>query len=562
MPDVLLILSLGPVQGFLAEARRAQDLWAGSRWLSDMTRKAIKACQQARAEVIYPADPDWPSLPNKFVVRLPETTLEQAVKEAKEAAQAELERRAQDAQRFLQITGVPTDQVWDAIWQRQLENHLEFFWAAARENGSYQSAYQQASRAFDAAKRTRTFRQVHEEGRKDSLSGRRSALHTARLDARTYWRAVAGSGYVTPAQLKPEGRERLDALGAAKRFGFGKQAEYFPSVSTIAVADFLARARPVLEPYTRTLVSIPRLHKVGDDVGWPYDGDLLFIETLEPGRLQDAYGFDKADLVRHAPQLEMACQSLRGIYGLVGKPSPYYAILVMDGDSMGEHIAACTSGNEHATLSHQLASFASKAKEVIEQQHKGRAVYTGGDDVLALLPLSQALPAAQSLAAIFTKAVAGCTASAGMAMVHHLYPLDAALQAAREAERQAKSLPGKNAVCVHALKRSGEPSEVRSRWDGLGTLFDELCRWFADGALSSRFAYEAATNLPPLAGELACSELKRLIRRHRDERKPDLPEPEKLAGRLAAWARSLSGGAEELSKWILLARFVAQGGGE
>jgi CRISPR-associated protein Cmr2 len=561
MPDALLIFSLGPVQGFLAEARRAQDLWAGSRWLSDLARAAIRACVQAGGQVIYPADPKADSLPNKFVVRLPETVMEHAVGEAQRAAQRELERRAELAKQFLQKVGVPTDSRWDELWQRQTAHHLEFFWAAARVNGDYQTAYQQASRAFGAAKRTRTFQQVHEDGRKDSLSGRRSALRTANMDARVYWRAVGKSERVTSAQLKPGGRERLDALGAAKRFGFGDEAERFPSVSSIAVADFLTRAQPFLKPYCRTLEQIPKFYKVRDDPNWPYDGDLLFMETLAPERLRASYGFEEADLERYAVQLETVRGTLRALYEVVGKPSPYYAILVMDGDSMGERVAKCVSEQEHRELSRQLVAFAQEAREIVEG-HQGRAVYTGGDDILALLPLSQALPAARTLAAAFTKTVPDGTVSVGIALVHHLYPLDAALRAAREAERRAKRVANKNAVCVRTLRRSGESTEVRSHWGDLGTLFEELRRWFAEGALSSGFAYEAAVNLSVLEGEPVRSELKRLIRRHRDERKRGSPDPANLADRLAAWAEKLPGGAEELSRWILLARFVAQGGGE
>lgn len=563
MSDALLIFSLGPVQGFLAQARRAQDLWAGSRWLSDLARQAIQACQQLGAKVIYPADPSQESLPNKFVVQLPEGVApEQAAEAARRAAQEELQRRGEIARQFLKAAG-PSDATWGNIWQRQMEHHLEFFWAAARLENSYQETYRRASQAFDAAKRTRTFQQVQEDGLKDSLSGRRSALRTAGLDARAYWRTIASSGRVTAAQLKPDGRERLDTLGAAKRFGFGDEVERFPSTSSVAVAHFLERVRdkPALAAYRETLKAIPKFYRVREDDAWPYDGDLLYLETLAPERLRTSYGFSDADLQRYEGQLEAAHLALRMLYGSAGRPTPYYALLVMDGDSMGKRVADCVSEEEHRDLSQRLVDFAGQVQQSLERP-QGTAVYTGGDDVLALLPLEQALPAAQTLAETFAETVPGGTASAGLAFAHHLYPLDAVLWAAREAERQAKGMEGKNAVCMRALKRSGEPIEVRSHWSDLGTLFEDLRQWFASGALSSRFAYEAAANLAVLEGEPVRSELKRLVQRHRDTRKPNPPEPAALAARLAAWAENLPGRAEELANRILLARFVAQGGGE
>lgn len=565
MPDVVLIFSLGPVQGFLKEARRAQDLWAGSTWLSDMARAAIQACLKEGAKVIYPADPQQESLPNKFVVRLPKEALDRAVSAAREAAQDELERRAQAARHFLQGTGVPTDDVWKAVWGRQCAHHLEFFWAAADiTDGDYRAAYRQASQAFEATKRTRAFRQVEEEGPKDSLSGRRSALYTSGKNAREYWRAISNSNRVKTSQLKPDGRERLDALGATKRFGF-PEAEQFPSVSSVAVVDFLERARgnSALQAYCQTLahISSSLLYRVRDDKDWPYDGDLFFAETLSPQRLQTSYGFGEDDLERYARHLEAARLALQALYQALGRPTPYYAILVMDGDNMGRRVNQCDTEQEHAALSRQLVTFATQARQIVKE-HQGCAVYAGGDDVLALLPVSQALPAALALAQKFTQTVPGGTVSAGSSIVHHLYPLDAALQAAYEAERKAKAMKNKNAVCVRVLKRSGESTEVRSHWADVAGHFEALRVWFASGALSSRFAYEAAANIPFLAGEPLQSELKRLVRRHRDDKKPDAPNAEALAQELGAWTQNLPGGAEELSGWLLLARFVAQGGGE
>ncbi|MCS7219861.1 MAG: type III-B CRISPR-associated protein Cas10/Cmr2 [Anaerolineae bacterium] len=550
MPDTILIFSLGPVQGFLAEARRAQDLWAGSRLLSELTQAAIQACRRSGAEMIYPADPSQESLPNKFVVKLPEGVApEQAAEAARQAAQEELQQRGEVARQFLQSI-IPSDSVWEKIWQRQLGNHLEFFWAAAVIEDDYPAAYQKASRAFDAAKRARTFQQVTEDGLKDSLSGRRSALRTAQGDARSYWNRIAASGRVTAAQLKPEGRERLDALGAIKRFGFGNEAERFPSTSSVAAADYLEKVRgkhqSALVAYREILKAIPKFYCVRGSEAWPYDGDLLYLETLVPERLRTSYGFGDADLQQYEGQLEAARLALRMLYNSIGRPSPYYALLVMDGDSMGKRVASCASEEEHRQLSQRLVSFAAQARQIVEQ-HQGTAVYAGGDDVLALLPLKRALPAAQALAEAFAKIVPGGTASAGLAFAHHLYPLDAVLRAAREAEGWAKGMEGKNAICVRALKRSGEPIEVRSHWGDLRTLFGELCQWFACGALSSRFAYEAAANLPFLDGEPVQSELKRLIQRHWDTRKSNPPDPDNLAKQLVAWADSLPGKAEELT---------------
>jgi CRISPR-associated protein Cmr2 len=572
MSEALVIFSLGPVQSFIAEARRTRDLWAGSRLLSDVTRAAIQAFQKEGAQIIYPADPAQESLPNKFVVRIPAEKVQQAAQSAQRMAQRALEDIAEQAKSYLRRKGVPIDMVWEAIWERQLQHHLEFFWAAAMIEGDYQKAYAKASRAFEATKRTRIFAQSEEEGPKDSLSGRRSALHTDGVRPREYWREVGE--LVEPSELRPEGRERLDALGITKRFGYGGVP--LPSTSSVAAASFLKKIRGTdkLQNYRFFIQAIPLFYRVSDDPDWPYDGDLFFRETFSPDRLQDDYRFTPEDLERYALSLEAIRLALEMLYEATrARPSPYYAILVMDGDSMGKHVGSCTSAEEHSELSAQLITFAQKAQDIIKA-HQGTPIYTGGDDVLALLPLASAFQAVVKLAETYRQLFSGWTqkyphhtlpftASAGISVVHHRYPLGAALQAAREAERRAKGVKDKDALAVAVLRRSGERTEMRSPWRALGSRFERLRAWFSNGALSSRFAYDVADSARRLKGleEPFRAELKRLLRRHRDEQKPNPPDPEEVADDLMDWAQSLpERDFEELANWILLARFVAQGG--
>jgi len=265
------------------------------------------------------------------------------------------------------------------------------------------------------------------------------------------------------------------------------------------------------------------------------------------------------------------------------------------------------AANLHASLSAALSTFAWRCvRWVVEERHFGRVVYAGGDDVLALLPLSEAIPAARELYALFTGhaeveneglrikddsngflewedeilLVPGpnITLSAGLAVVHHLYPLDAALAAAREAERAAKAVPGKAAVAVRVLKRSGETVTVRSRWESIGGLFDELVRHFAEDRLSSRFAYDLNERAPvvnALPADARKAAIKQLVKRHKTQALSD-SDANDLVKRLAEWAQALDAqtprenvdgvevpqGLAELARWTVFARFVAQGGGE
>ncbi|EPR26946.1 type III-B CRISPR-associated protein Cas10/Cmr2 [Geobacillus sp. WSUCF1] len=52
----IVIFTVGPVQSFIASARKTEDFWSGSYILSHLVREAIKQFYQldANCEVVYP----------------------------------------------------------------------------------------------------------------------------------------------------------------------------------------------------------------------------------------------------------------------------------------------------------------------------------------------------------------------------------------------------------------------------------------------------------------------------------------------------------------------------
>lgn len=158
------------------------------------------------------------------------------------------------------------------------------------------------------------------------------------------------------------------------------------------------------------------------------------------------------------------------MYRYLGRPEPYYVLLHADGDRMGEAIDHQSQRGlqAHRNLSNKLAlNFAARVQGIVEQ-HKGCLVYAGGDDVLALLPLHTALRCAKALAQAFQDAMRGFgkaqdpTLSVGLAIVHHLEPLQDALELVRRVEKFAKEGPPntppdkkRNALAVAYSPRSG-----------------------------------------------------------------------------------------------------------
>src|SRR5579884_515716 len=80
----MLLFSLGPVQSFIAQARKTRDLWFGSYLLSILMEAAMKGMEQV---LIFPAKPviegNIPDLPNKYIATF--NTYEEAKKAAEQS---------------------------------------------------------------------------------------------------------------------------------------------------------------------------------------------------------------------------------------------------------------------------------------------------------------------------------------------------------------------------------------------------------------------------------------------------------------------------------------------
>lgn len=577
MSEAILIFTFTPIQSFIAEARRAQDLFMGSRILSEFANAAGQAIGESH--LVYPADLNADA-PNILVTKVPLDQAKILAEKAEAAIQTRWKYFQRAARTNLSALNLTVDPIWEQIWLRQTKSFWQIFWAAAPiVNNDYPAAYNAARDHLEAIKRSRLFDPSEaEEGRKDSLSGKRAALHTQAFpDARRYWAEETDPSRtkIFPSKVRPGGQEMLDAIGAVKRFATD---EPFLSTSTVASFDYLIQAyqhaTEELRVYREAVEYLlgSRLIWIGSSPGWPYDGDLLYKETLTKKRLHDDYGLAAVD----EDKLKICRDRLADLYQKIGAPPLYYAILVMDGDGMGARLDQLLKEKDPAAAHHIFSQAIAKfSSQVPSRVTKEFLIYNGGDDVLCMLPLGRSIPLAQQLAALF-QTTTGNTASAGLAIVHHQAPLDASLEAARQAEHAAKQVPGKSTLCVHALKRSGAPLQSRCPWGALQitlpgsdsassqtSILAELIQMFQSAALSARFAADVAASARTLthAGEMWQSELKRLISRHRDSRIG--PDPLLWSEILNSWSAALpEPESEELAHWLILARFLAQGGRE
>ncbi|GBD16839.1 hypothetical protein HRbin26_01747 [bacterium HR26] len=583
MSEAVLRFTFSPVQSFIAEARRTSDLFVGSRILAELAAAAAQSIHASGGQLVFPASLDGArhDMPNVIVAVVPWEQAEGIAQNAETALRRRWQELADEARLEL-AKRVPVDELWEETWRRQTAHLWEIYWAVARLDGSYGETFRRAGQGLAAIKRLRPFDQVEEPGIKDSLSGSRSALRTRSLDAREYWKRARqtqrGIGVIGK-------HERLDAVGAVKRFARLARAETFPSVPTIAARPFLShaeeRARQALVAYAQALRELfraagvdPESMRRSTSPSFPYDGGFLFQNRLEREALAEELGLEELP-EQVEPHRVAAVEALRKLYrasGWPGGPSPYLAVVVLDGDSMGKRINELLTGQDspeaHRAFSQRLAEFAGAVRALEREFKQVEVVYNGGDDVLALAPAQLALDFARLAAERFQEITKG-TASAGIAVAHWLQPLGDALKAARQAEERAKQVKDKAAVCLELRRRSGEITSVRAKWEQLKVLdVGSLIDLFRTDRLSGRLPYalRESTRAFAGAGPDFRAEIKRVVTRQGEWPEGSERERDGLIERLTGFAQALQdtglGGVEELVGWLVVARFLAKGGEE
>lgn len=166
----LLIMAIGPVQAFIAAARRCQDMWSGSQLLSDVAGAMAGALQTNGLELIYPASvaktedgKRHRSNPN-IMLASAAGVADQEVREladlAIKAGIDTLRARIGDLRERIKTQGVDLID-WALLEQQVLgvggeTGMLEWHWAIG-EGATYGEARAQATALLQARKQTRTW---------------------------------------------------------------------------------------------------------------------------------------------------------------------------------------------------------------------------------------------------------------------------------------------------------------------------------------------------------------------------------------------------------------------
>jgi CRISPR-associated protein Cmr2 len=547
-----LDISIGPVQGFVAQSRRTRDLWGSSYLLSFLSAHAMHGAHRAGGKIVRPVVDDDPlygwvaggrmgepprigSIPNHFVLNVDGDASEVA-----DAALRSLEAAWNGVcrvvwQRFVEHA-CPAGEGTEGIWRRQVGSFWEIMWTAGPST---------AGGLLARRKHWRTHRLPDEPGDKctvmhdlQELSGyvrAESSDRRGKQDA--FWRRVRKR--VGPLDLRED--ERLCAIALVKRLfpkvagdalGWEVDTAHWPSTVYVGAVPWIRRAisvapRQASDHAEAVERSAPGgvLHEwrssfagLADPIAGNFaklDANYFHRGFVEDERLcplrEGAADDARAKQVR---LLEGLCSAKDDAGRVLGPPPVFYALLLADGDRLGKLVG--TLGGE--PVGRALSLFTREAPGIV-REHDGVTVYAGGDDVLAMLPVPPALSCARALAECYTRAFEGvgssaATLSAAVVFAHVRLPLGAVIaEAHRLLDDVAKDANGRGSLAAGVLKRGGSHCQWVTTWsrrltdggssdavDLLRSLAERLGQDATDPGLSSALLYRVRETLGVLCG--------------------------------------------------------------
>ncbi|MFD1425208.1 type III-B CRISPR-associated protein Cas10/Cmr2 [Laceyella tengchongensis] len=527
--------TISPVQDFVAQSRRPRDLLVSSFLLSYLSGVAMKAVLEQNGRIIFPsvydqqtkeisnrllmkilnkptAESPWiGTLPNRFKAEVKENFKPEACVDAVDEAWKKIADNVWDyLQRQIERAPSEEKKEWmrdevEQIWKRQTSCFWEQQWGMSNSD--------------DILLRRKHWR-VHlpsiEEGAKCTMMSDWQELSGYWDDTdeqKRFWRALDEN--VPKNELSD--KERLCSIALIKRFfpyvaesaigwAFPQNAMQIPSISSLAVLPWLKKMDQKLKEEEKKgnkvaflaekyLQSLSKLNTVQVDYDDYFPNDL---PSLSPA-VKPLSNIDGTYLLEHALEREIDAKiekrslkrsnkneiinNYKDLCDAVGsQPSPYFALIMMDGDRLGTLIR---KEKNNYRISQALDQFTGKFVHEISF-FSAIPIYCGGDDVLLMLPMAQALPCAIQLHQWYEQAFnqyigeKEATSSIAIAFAHTQSPLQNVLDYIRYLlDEVAKEKTGRNSLAIGIWKRSGAELEWSAPWDQAEhgrSAIDELLR--------------------------------------------------------------------------------------
>jgi len=558
--------SLGPVQSFIAQARRTRDFWAGSFLLSWLSAVAMQAVKKQSGKIVFPeADDDYlllwlkkniegknppeqGGIPNRFKAEVNDHFKPELVVDSVNKAWQALAEKVYEGD----LKAIDNENT-KIIWKRQVKAFWDMSWVITDDLDN--------SSALDVRKNWRSYLPPEEAGVKCMMMAGWQELSGAdRPNAgglATFWQAVRKNSKIG---IKTDLREKehLCAIAFIKR----RFPRYFndvaadmpnnwtlhgwevkagrPSVAYMAAVHWLEEVLKIAqdhEHYPEVADQLWRFHDAAIDLTDgnynEWDNQIECIKkytTSNKWKALDGSVFfetalENANIYAKQAQAQKVLTELKELQRLVqsalasqAKPdlrpaSPFYAVLMMDGDSLGKQMS---DGNKQKTIAQGLKIFTDTVPNLV-QQHNGFLIYAGGDDVLAVLPLEDALPCSLAIREEYTRIFKALndaqpekppvftSISAAIEFAHIKMPLMKILKDAHDLlDKVAKEKCGRDSLAVRVWKPGGMVLQWTMPWEKAiedgnegkkRLVLERLADDFANdddayGQLSNKFLYK------------------------------------------------------------------------
>ena len=500
--------SLGPVQAFVAQARRTRDFWAGSFLLSYFSAVAMRSVQNQAGNIVFPyiddtliaaltdgrQGPKQGVVPNRFMACVGSDFDPRQVVGDLQCAWRALAERVWCQDLAVVCNNRPQTR---AIWDRQVAAFWDTQWVLTEHESD--------ANGLDRLKNWRTHLPPPEPGVKcmmmdgwQELSG---AQRPGESVLKRFWQTLRDGHPSFKTDLRDG--EALCAMALVKR-RFARHFENFscdvggwtakgwalptaqPSTYYLAAAHWIAQAvRCVDEPELRAfrdtvcklgvvqgerLNSLSCIEQAWQDTGGTegvksfatLDGNAFFAESLdERFRAIPEQAATLADAKTALKQLRQTVRERAPDASI----SPFYALLLMDGDELGKHMKGAGKPRQ---ISRILSRFTNRVDDIVKQ-NCGFLVYAGGDDVFALLPVKDAFKCAVALRDCYLNCFKNTgidtTLSGAVAFAHVKLPLGKLIKDTHDLlDTVAKDGCGRDALACRVWKPGGLTVEWAMPW--------------------------------------------------------------------------------------------------
>ncbi|KAF2956643.1 type III-B CRISPR-associated protein Cas10/Cmr2 [Marinitoga sp. 38H-ov] len=499
----LILVSIGPVQEFIAAGRSTIDLKVGSYILSYLVFQGIKVIGEKYGydNIIFPymrgnyfvkkeleklglflsttADPSVASLPNVFTAIVPTKDINELKEEVNNAIKNEMNKISEYIKKYIknnanekikikvlsnfdkwdeQVSQFPTIMIVEqkiANLEESIKDHYNY-----TKDEKIKNLYEELKKLEN----TYTIKDISFYGMYSELLGIKSTLRKATRDfnqlyenSKEHGDDISGSNkalieietiYENESKI-----EKLSALSAIKRFF----VEYLKEINYTEAYEKLKDIRSTEKIADKYKLAV--LLMDGDNMGKWISGNLApSIKDRLHSKIVSEMKKDNEDYIKILEEIKFV--------------TPAYQRMIS------------------RTLNH-FSNFVPK----IVEEFNGLLIYAGGDDVLALFPSNKVFNAANKLRKVysgignekidnyefkngwcylnnipvFNMMGKNATMSVGITISKHNFNLKLALNKAREMEKFAKSNEEgnikKNSFAIATIRRSGQVNQSRSFWD-------------------------------------------------------------------------------------------------